>query len=164
VRQPDLARIITALKPPIDDFVRESRVRIAILISSTGQVLAQHGFTRSYEVVNVAALAAAAHVSSRLLAQITEAKRWTHLHHAGRERNFFLAPVRTPVAELILVAIFDRETSLGIVQLFFDRLGTAVSALPEFQQALQKTSDQAFERDLEAGLRRVLTEQTPSED
>jgi hypothetical protein len=159
VRQNDLARIITALKPSIDDFVRESRVRIALLINTTGQVLAQHGFTRSYEIMNVASLAAAAHVSSRLLAQITQARRWTHLHHAGRERNFFLAPVKTPVTDLILVAIFDRETSLGIVQLYFDRLGKAIGALPEFQQELQQTSQLAFERDLEAGLRRVLSEQ-----
>ena len=164
MRQADLARIITALKPPIDDFVRESRVRITLLISSTGQVLAQHGFTRSYEIMNVAALAAAAHVSSRLLAQITDARRWTHLHHAGTERHFFLAPLKTPVAELILVAIFDRETSLGIVQLFFERLGAKVSSLPEFQEELAQTTEQAFERDLEAGLRKVLTEQAPGED
>ncbi|MGH7471348.1 MAG: roadblock/LC7 domain-containing protein [Longimicrobiales bacterium] len=164
MRQNDLARIITALKPPIDDFVRESRVRIALLINGSGQVLAQHGFTRSYEIMNVAALAAAAHVSARLLAQITQAKRWTHLHHAGRERNFFLAPVKTPVTDLILVAIFDGDTSLGIVQLYFDRLGKAIGTLPEFQQELQQTSQLAFERDLEAGLRRVLSEQPRGED
>jgi hypothetical protein len=164
VRQADLTRIIAALKPSIDDFVRESRVRIALLINATGQVLAQHGFTRSYEIMNVAALAAAAHVSSRLLAQITNARRWTHLHHAGRERHFFLAPVQTPVADLILVAIFDKDTSLGIVQLYFERLGKALAALPEFQHELQQTSQHAFERDLEAGLRRVLSEQPPGED
>ena len=60
VRQDDLPRVIEALKPPIEEFVRESRVRIALLINGAGQVLAQHGFTRSYEVMNVASLAAAA--------------------------------------------------------------------------------------------------------
>jgi predicted regulator of Ras-like GTPase activity (Roadblock/LC7/MglB family) len=163
VRQADLARVVVALRQPIDEFVRESRVRTALLINTAGQVLAQHGFTRNYEVMNVAALAAAAYASSRLLAQITQARRWTHLHHAGRERHFFLAPVRTPISELILVAIFDGDSSLGIVQLFFDRLGAAVAALPEFQQELHQTTQHAFERDLEAGLRRVLTEQARGE-
>ena len=163
MRQDDLPRVIAALKPPLEEFVRESRVRIVLLISGSGQVLAQHGFTRSYEVMNVASLAAAAHSAAGALAQMTDARRWTHLHHAGKERQLFLAPMRTPGAELILVAIFDRDTSLGIVQLFFDKLVAAVRRLPIFQERLETTTQQAFERDLEAGLHRVLTDQAPSE-
>ena len=159
MRSEDLATLVEALKPPIAEFVRESRVRIALLINGSGQVLAQHGFTRSYEVMNVASLAAAAHASARALAEVTDATRWTHLHHAGKERQLFLAPVRTPVTELILVAIFDGDTSIGIVQLFFDHLTTAVAALPEFQEAFAETTQQNFETDLEAGLYNVLTEQ-----
>ena len=155
----DLPRLVEALKPPIAEFVRESRSRIALLINGSGQVLAQHGFTRSYEVMNVASLAAAAHASARALAELTDASRWTHLHHAGKERQLFLAPIRTPVAELILVIIFDEETSLGIVQLYFDQLTTAIAALPDFQEALTPTTQQHFERDLEAGLRNVLTDE-----
>lgn len=158
MRTDDLQRLVEVLKPPIADFVRESRARIALLINGSGQVLAQHGFTRTYEVMNVASLAAAAHASARALAEMTDANRWTHLHHAGKKRQLFLAPVKTPVAELILVVIFDSETSLGIVQLFFERLTTTVAALPEFQQALAQTTQQHFERDLEAGLHNVLTD------
>ena len=160
MRVEDLPRLVEALKPPIAEFVRESRVRIALLINGSGQVLAQHGFTRSYEVMNVASLAAAAHASARALAELTDATRWTHLHHAGKDRQLFLAPVRTPIAELILVAIFDSETSLGIVQLFFEHLTAGIAQLPAFQQALAETTQQAFESDLEAGLHKVLTEPT----
>jgi predicted regulator of Ras-like GTPase activity (Roadblock/LC7/MglB family) len=152
VRSEDLARLVEALRPPIADFVRESRVRIALLINGSGQVMAQHGFTRSYEVMNVASLAAAAHASARALAELTEARMWTHMHHAGKDRQLFLAPVKTPVAELILVSIFDHDSSLGLVQLFFDQLTTKVSRLPEFQHRLAETTQQHFERDLEAGL------------
>jgi len=155
----DLPRLVEALKPPIADFVRESRSRIALLINGSGQVLAQHGFTRSYEVMNVASLAAAAHASAAALAELTDASRWTHLHHAGKERQLFLAPVKTPVAELILVIIFDEETSLGIVQLYFEQLTGTIAALPEFQEALAETTEQHFERDLEAGLRNVITDE-----
>lgn len=158
MRIDDLPRLVEALKPPIADFVRESRVRMALLINGSGQVLAQHGFTRSYEVMNVASLAAAAHASARALAEMTAANRWTHLHHAGKDRQLFLAPVKTPVAELILVAIFDNETSLGIVQLFFDKLTSSIARLPEFQEHWAETTQQNFERDLEAGLYKVLTE------
>lgn len=156
MRHEDLARLVEALKPPIATFVRESRVRITLLINGSGQVLAQHGFTRSYEVMNVASLAAAAHASAGALADMSGARRWTHMHHAGRERQLFVAPVRTPVGELILVAIFDSETSLGIVQLFFEQLGNTIRQLPAFQHRLNSTTQASFERDLEAGLHRVL--------
>lgn len=152
MRSEDLARLVEALRPPIAEFVRESRVRIALLINGSGQVMAQHGFTRSYEVMNVASLAAAAHASARALAEMTNAKNWNHLHHAGKERQLFLAPVKTPVAELILVAIFDSDSSLGLVQLFFEQLTANVARLPEFQQQFAETTQQQFERDLEAGL------------
>ena len=163
MRTDDLPRLVEALKPSITMFVRESGARIALLINGSGQVLAQHGFTRSYEVMNVASLAAAAHAAARALADMTDARRWTHLHHAGRQRQLFLAPLKTPVAELILVVIFDSDTSLGIVQLFFDRLRTSVAALPEFQAAWAETTQQNFERDLEAGLRSALTTDSSTE-
>jgi predicted regulator of Ras-like GTPase activity (Roadblock/LC7/MglB family) len=163
VKTDDLARLVEALKPPIAEFVRESAVRTALLINGSGQVMAQHGFTRSYEVMNVASLAAAAHASARALAEMTKANRWSHLHHAGKERQLFLAPVKTPVAELILVAIFDGDSSLGLVQLFFERLTSAVAALPEFQQELGETTQQNFERDLEAGLHNILSTDAQSE-
>jgi predicted regulator of Ras-like GTPase activity (Roadblock/LC7/MglB family) len=152
VRRTDLPRVIEALRVPIQTFVRDANVRIALLVNGAGQVLAQHGFTRSYEVMNVASLAAAAHVSSRALAELIGARRWEHLYHGGQHRQLFLAPLRTPVEELILVAIFDHESSLGIVTLFYETLERNVSALPEFLAARQGTDQANFERDLEAGL------------
>ncbi|NJD09230.1 MAG: hypothetical protein FIB01_01920 [Gemmatimonadetes bacterium] len=148
----ELARAVEALKPPLRHFVRESHVRIALVINGAGQVLGQHGFARSYEVMNVAALAAAIHAASRALAELTDAPYWEHLHHAGRERQIFIAPVPTPEAELILVAIFDADSSLGLVQLFHQQLARTVRALPEFRGAPETTTQAGFERDLAAGL------------
>jgi predicted regulator of Ras-like GTPase activity (Roadblock/LC7/MglB family) len=152
MRRTDLPRLVEALSEPIHSFVRESRVRIVLLVNGAGQVLAQHGFTRSYEVMNVASLAAAAHASSRALAELTGAGQWEHLYHGGAQRQLFLAPLRTPVEELILVAIFDADSSLGIVRLFYDTLERQVAALPEFMVVPEITDQANFERDLEAGL------------
>jgi hypothetical protein len=45
-------------------------------------------------------------------------------------------PLHPGVGELILVAIFDEESSLGVVDLFFSTLQRDISALPEFQVVL----------------------------
>lgn len=156
MRRADLDRVVEALKAPIDEFVRETRVRIALLINGSGQVLAQHGFTRKYEVVNVASLAAAANSAAGALAELTGARRWTHLHHGGAKRQLFIAPIRTPSEPVILVAIFDEDSSVGLVQLFFDRFGEKLSGLPVFADAAPTTDQASFERDLEAGLEQVF--------
>ena len=156
MRRMDLDQVVGALKAPIEEFVGETRVRIALLINRSGQVLGQYGFTRKYEVVNVASLAAAANAAASALAQLTGAQRWTHLHHGGATRQLFVAPIRTPAEEIILVAIFDEDSSVGLVQLFFEQFGEKLSKLEAFSE-VAPTSDQAnFERDLEAGLEHVF--------
>jgi predicted regulator of Ras-like GTPase activity (Roadblock/LC7/MglB family) len=157
MRREDTERVVARLRGPMAEFVAESRVRTALLVSYSGQVLAQHGFARRLDLTNVAALAAAAHASAHALAGIIGAGQWVHLHHAGRENQLFLAPFRSGKQDLVMVAIFDRDSTLGLVQLFFDRLVDAVREIPELG-ALPTGEADEFERDLEAGLERVLTD------
>jgi predicted regulator of Ras-like GTPase activity (Roadblock/LC7/MglB family) len=159
MRQVELARAVAALRGPMHQFVRESRVRIGLIINGAGQVLGQHGFARSYEVMNVASLAAAIHAASRALAELTDAPHWEHLHHAGRERQIFIAPLHTAVEELIVVAIFDSDSSLGLVDLFYHQLARAINGLPEFRGSREGSTQAGFERDLEASLGFLAPEQ-----
>ncbi len=156
MRRGDLSQLIDVLREPTRAFVKDARVRVALLVNGSGQLLAQQGFSRGYEVANVASLAAAAHASARALAAMTGAGRWTYLHHVGRERQLFLAPFVTPAEELILVAIFDEDSSLGLVLLYFDDFARRIGALPHFQTAGPIGTAESFEHDLEAGLRHIM--------
>lgn len=156
MRRGDLTEVIDALREPVRAFVRDARVRVALVVDVSGQLLAQQGFTSGYEVANVASLAAAAHASARALAELTAAERWTYLHQVGRERQLFLAPFVTPSEELILVAIFDEDSSLGLVRLYFNEFEGRVATLPELGTVRTGTSAEDFERELEAGLRHIL--------
>ena len=156
MRAGDLERLMPALRAPVHTFVREARVRIALIVSGSGQVLAQHGFGRSYEIMNVASLAASTHASSQALARLTGASKWSHLYHAGRHQQLFLAPLHTPAGELILVVIFDHESSLGLVTLFYQQLEQQIGELPELHAARGSADQASFERDLNAGLKLVV--------
>ncbi|HSH45299.1 MAG TPA: roadblock/LC7 domain-containing protein [Longimicrobiales bacterium] len=159
MKREDLQRVAGALEDPMRQFVRESRVRTAILVNRSGQILAHHGFSRGLDVTNVAALSAAAHASAHALAQITGAGHWMHLHHAGQEQQLFLAPFALRGGdELVMVAIFDQDSTLGLVQLFFDRLTEAILAMPELGGKLPTGDVNAFEDDLGAGVERALSE------
>lgn len=156
MRRDTLERVVDRLREPVAGFVAESRVRTAILLSHSGQVLAQHGFGRRYDIANVAALAAAAHASAHALAEIVGAGRWVHLHHEGSENQLFLAPFRSGGEDLVLVTIFDRDSTLGLVRLFFERLVETVQGLPELRGDLPVRDAAEFESDLEAGLQALL--------
>lgn len=163
MRASDLTFLVSALRGPIEQFVRDSRARISLLITGSGQVLAQHGFTSSYEVMNVASLAAAAHASSLALADLLEVGRWSHLHHDGPNQQIFLATLDTPIEKLALVVIFDAESSLGLVQYFFGRLAERIERLPELASARQPGDRETFERDLNEGLDRIFSPEPRSE-
>src|SRR5690606_8050389 len=87
MKRGDLDRVASSLAEPMTEFVRESRVRTAILINHAGQVLASHGFSRGFDAANVAALSAAAHASAHALAELTGAGHWMHMHHAGKQNQ-----------------------------------------------------------------------------
>jgi hypothetical protein len=111
---------------PLRDFVGEARVTLALLLHPSGQVLAQHGFTRAVDVMSACALAAAIHASSGELGKQLDGKPFGILHHAGRERQIFLAPVATSRSRYILLAVFDQQSSLGLVQLYFEEFRSAL--------------------------------------
>lgn len=112
---------------PLREFVAEARVLLALLLHPSGQVLAQHGFNRAVDVMSACALAAAIHASSGELGRLLDGKPFNVLHHAGKERQIFLAPTSTRGSRFILLAVFDRQTSLGLVQLYFEEFRAALA-------------------------------------
>jgi hypothetical protein len=160
VRRGDLERFVGDLEGPVRRFVDEARVRSVLLINASGQVLAQHGFTRALDVTGVASLGAGIHASSRELARLTEQKGFDHLHQGGASAQVFIAPFSTPAEELILITVFSQDSSIGMVRLFFDTLVGEVAALPGWQTVRPTADAESFEKDLEAGLERVFGNQS----
>ncbi len=120
------------VEEPLKRFVADARVRLALLLHTSGQVVAQSGFTRAVDVMSACALAAAIHATSAELGKQLEGKPFHGLHHAGKSRQIFLAPARTPASMYIFLTVFDQDSSLGLVQLYFaefaSRLATAAPA------------------------------------
>lgn len=152
MRRADLERFVGALAEPVDRFAREAGVRLVLLINESGQVLAQRGFARALDVMGVAALGAGIHASSRAVARLLGQEGFQHLHQGGGAAQVFIGPFSTPAEELILIAVFGEESSIGLVRVFFDQMVGEVGRLPGWRE-VRPTSDAAsFERELEAGL------------
>lgn len=160
MRRGDLERFVGDLEGPVRRFVEESRARSVLLINGSGQVLAQHGFTRALDVVGVASLGAGIQASSRALAQLMGQERFGHLHQGGATAQVFIGPFSTPAEELVVITVFGEDSSIGMMRLFFDAFVREVAALPGWQTVRPTADAVSFEHDLEAGLERVFGSQS----
>lgn len=140
------------VEAPLKQFVDEARVQLAVLLHPSGQVLGQFGFARSVDVMTACALSAAIYASAGELGRMVEGKPFTGLHYAGKARQLYLAQVPTPTGSLILFAVFDDESSLGVVQLFFQEFCAAVRAAMPAAAANEPALAGDFERELNRNL------------
>ncbi|MGH7719727.1 MAG: hypothetical protein ACREON_12905 [Gemmatimonadaceae bacterium] len=140
------------VEAPLRRFVEDSRVLFALLLHPTGQVLGQHGFTRAVDVMAACALASAIHASAGMLGKELDGAPFTEMHHAGRIREIYIAEAATAGGPLIFVTVFDGDTSLGLVQLYFRELGRSLALAKPAPQSTSVTLPQDFERELSRNL------------
>jgi hypothetical protein len=144
---------------PLRAFVEESGVQFAVVMRANGQVVGQHGFTRAVDVMSACSLGAAIHASAGEMGRLVNGAPFADLYHAGGDRQIFLGRSDTPRGPLLLLAIFDEGSSIGLVQLFFDTfrqsLARAMEKTPpapspafrrpeDFERALTQSLDALF--------------------
>src|SRR5215213_6432014 len=116
------------MEEPLLRFIDASRVRLVLLLESSGRVLAQHGFTRSLDVMSACARAAAIHASAAEIGRQLDGNAFTTLHHPGNSHQIFLGELPTARGAHILLTVFDDTTSIGLVRLYFKELNARMSA------------------------------------
>jgi hypothetical protein len=149
-----------ALEPwvaePLQTFVSESSARLILLMTTSGQVIAQHGFSRSVEVMTAAALGAAIVASTEELARIMGTPRFAALVHGGSQQSCMLSAFGTPRGRWVALVVFGGETSVGLVQLFFDQMvEQLVQAAPK-EQAGPSPLPENFEHELNSSLKQLF--------
>lgn len=140
------------VEAPLKQFVDEARVQLAVLLNPSGQVLGQFGFARSVDVMTACALAAATTASSAELGRQVSGKPFAGMHYAGKVRQIFLGQVPTGAGSLILLTVFDDESSLGLVQLFFAEFCASVAAVVPAPVPDSPALAEDFERELNRNL------------
>ena len=136
--------------------VRGRRARpLALLLHPSGQVLGADGFARAVDVMSACALAAGIHASPCASSgdQLDGKPLPRCLHHAGVKRQIFLAEAGDAARAVRLLTVFDDESSLGLVQLYFEELATASGAADAAGvRDAAPMLDENFERELNRNL------------
>jgi hypothetical protein len=140
------------VEAPLKQFVDEARVQLAVLLNPSGQVLGQFGFASSVDVMTACALAAATTASSAELGRQVDGRPFSGLHYAGKVRQIFLGQVPMGTSSLILFTVFDDESSLGLVHLFFAELCANVAGITPPAPPATPALAEDFERELNRNL------------
>ncbi len=144
------------VEAPLKTFVAESAARVCLLMTGAGQVVAQHGFTRSVDVMTAAALGAGIVASTRELASEIRAGSFGAVVHQGARLGIYLAPFQLPTAPWIGLVVFGPDTSLGMVQLFFGRMVEELVRSAPRDEPSRQVLPETFEDELNASLRTLF--------
>ncbi len=149
----NIATVEPWVEAPLRRFVDDARARLALLLHPSGQVVAQAGFTREVDVMTACALAAASHATSGELGKRVDGHAFRSLHYTGPDRQLFLSPVNTARGAYICLTVFNGESSLGLVRMYFEELcHDLAAAAPPLPAAPRPTIAADFELDLNRNL------------
>ncbi len=92
----------------------DSYAKVVFLVDKNGSLLASAGETRDFDTTSLASLAAGNIAATGGLASLIGEKEFSILFHEGERDNMHISVVAN---RLILVVIFDRRSSVGLVRL-----------------------------------------------
>jgi predicted regulator of Ras-like GTPase activity (Roadblock/LC7/MglB family) len=104
----------SALSQVLQRFLLESSARCALLVDRSGQLVTYAGDRPTFDVTAFATLTAADFSANDQLARLIGETDFNTLFHQGEKESMLLADVARRV---ILVALFDNRTTLGLVRL-----------------------------------------------
>ena len=137
---------------PLQRFVAESAARLALLTTTSGQVIAQHGFTRAVDVMSAAALGAAIAASTSEIIRMLQEPAFRVLAHQGQRHGIFLARFGTPRGAMLALVVYGGDSSIGLVQLFFEQFARDLAAACPAPEPARPVLAADFERDLNESL------------
>jgi predicted regulator of Ras-like GTPase activity (Roadblock/LC7/MglB family) len=103
-----------AFQSVLRKLLTEAYAKVVFLVDKNGTLLASAGQTEQFDTTSLASLAAGNIAATGGLANLIGEKEFSILFHEGERDNMHLSVV---AERLILVIVFDRRSSVGLVRL-----------------------------------------------
>ncbi len=98
----------------LDKLLRDANAKVVFLVDKDGQLIASSGDTGDIDTTSLASLTAGNIAATGGIARLLGEKEFSILFHEGEKDNIHISVVANRV---ILVVIFDRRSSIGLVRL-----------------------------------------------
>jgi predicted regulator of Ras-like GTPase activity (Roadblock/LC7/MglB family) len=110
LREPEYEALLSALRKLLVD----ASAKVVFLVDKDGTLIASAGDAFGFDTTSLASLAAGNIAATGGLANLIGEKEFSILFHEGERDNMHLSVV---AERLILVVVFDRRSSVGLVRL-----------------------------------------------
>lgn len=121
-----------AINTTIEELLKNSNSKSIMLLDKTGQMISSVGEEPHFDLHSFASLCAADFEANAQLAELIGERDFSTLYHQGSNESMYLARIER---NIILVILFDRKTTLGLVRLrtkkAVDGLSTVIRRLYE---------------------------------
>jgi hypothetical protein len=138
----------------IDTFARESRAGLVLVMDGSGRLLRRVGDPKSLDLAAFSSLAAGIHSASREAARMLGESGFSQLCHGSGDRQLFLGATGTPAGEIVVVALFGEDSTVGLVRALFREMVASVQGM-DWPLPLSHGRAESLETALAAGLERV---------
>ena len=122
----------------IDRLFVDTAARLVVLVDKNGQQIAVKGDTDKFDTTSLASLTAGNVAATDGLANLLGEREFSILFHEGEKDNIHISVV---AGRIILVVIFDDNSSLGLVRL---RVRRSSGQLERLFQAILEPEPQPF--------------------
>jgi len=107
-------------------FIGDSRARCALLITHSGQLVGQVGFTSHLDVLSLCALVAGIFTTTQELARLIGESKFKSLFQEGKTWNLHFTLVSE---DLIFATLFGKKTVIGAVQVSANEVSERIGKL-----------------------------------
>jgi len=103
-----------AISTTLQELLKNSNATSVLLLDKTGQLISSVGEELRFDLHSFASLCAADFEANAQLAKLIGEQDFSTLYHQGSNESMYLARVER---DIILVVLFDKKTTLGLVRL-----------------------------------------------
>jgi predicted regulator of Ras-like GTPase activity (Roadblock/LC7/MglB family) len=103
-----------AINTTLEELLNNSNSKSILLLDKTGQLISSVGQQPQFDLYSFASLCAADFEANAQLAKLVGEKDFSTLYHQGSNESMYLSRIES---EIILVILFDKKTTLGLVRL-----------------------------------------------
>ena len=145
LREPEYEALLSALRKLLVD----ASAKVVFLVDKDGTLLASAGDAVGFDTTSLASLAAGNIAATGGLANLIGEKEFSILFHEGERDNMHLSIV---AERLILVVVFDRRSSVGLVRLRVRQASTRFTSILAAALAAGEAEDGGIEELTEADI------------
>ena len=117
---------VATLDGVLADFLNKSEADLTVVIDRGGNVISQYGDMTVIDVTIIAALAAGSFAATKELARRIGEVEFNALYHQGNGNHIFMNSVDD---DTIMITVFGRRTTVGLVRFYSVTTATAVGTL-----------------------------------